>query len=87
MIELTPLLNKKLGIPLYIQLYEYIKKDIEEGSIPQGAVLPSIRYLSEHLKVSKNTVENAYGQLVAEGYTESKPRSGIKVLPLEKPLL
>ncbi|MCY8088289.1 PLP-dependent aminotransferase family protein [Bacillus sonorensis] len=87
MIELTPLLNKKLGIPLYIQLYEYIKKDIEEGSIPQGAVLPSIRYLSEHLKVSKNTVENAYGQLAAEGYTESKPRSGIKVLPLEKPLL
>ncbi|ASB86801.1 hypothetical protein [Bacillus sonorensis] len=39
MIELTPLLNKKLGIPLYIQLYEY-KKDIEEGSIPQGQCCP-----------------------------------------------
>lgn len=87
MIELTPFLNKKLNIPLYIQLYQYIKKEIEVGGIPSGTILPSIRYLSRHLHVSKNTVENAYQQLTAEGYTESRPRSGIKVLPLEKPLL
>ncbi|WP_326924101.1 PLP-dependent aminotransferase family protein [Bacillus haynesii] len=87
MIELTPFLNKTVRTPLYIQLYQYIKKEIEEGGISPGTLLPSIRYLSRHLHISKNTVESAYQQLTAEGYTESKPRSGIKVLPLEKPLV
>ncbi|TWM24829.1 HTH-type transcriptional regulatory protein GabR [Bacillus paralicheniformis] len=87
MIELTPLLNKQLKTPLYIQLYEYIKKEIETGGIPTGALLPPIRYLCEHLHLSKNTVESAYQQLTAEGYTESRPRIGIKVLPLEKTLI
>ena len=87
MIELTPLLNKQLKTPLYIQLYEYIKKEIEAGGIPAGALLPPIRYLCEHLHLSKNTVESAYQQLTAEGYTESRPRIGIKVLPLEKTLM
>ncbi|MED1737943.1 PLP-dependent aminotransferase family protein [Bacillus swezeyi] len=87
MIELTPLLNKKLRTPLYIQLYQYIKKEIETGGLPPGTFLPSIRYLCEHLNLSKNTVESAYQQLTAEGYTESRARIGIKVLPLEKTLM
>ncbi|CAH0344946.1 PLP-dependent aminotransferase family protein [Bacillus sp. CECT 9360] len=86
MIELTPFLNKRLNVPLYVQLYNYIKSEIEAGEIPEGSSLPSIRYLSEHLRISKNTIENAYQQLVAEGYVESKPRSGLKVLPMEKTL-
>lgn len=49
--------------------------------------MPPIRYLCEHLHLSKNTVESAYQQLTAEGYTESRPRIGIKVLPLEKTLM
>ncbi|WP_265415876.1 MocR-like pyridoxine biosynthesis transcription factor PdxR [Paenibacillus albus] len=46
--------------------------------------LPSIRQLSAHLVVSKNTVEAAYQQLLSEGYLQSRPRSGIFVLPLEQ---
>ncbi|WP_205685269.1 PLP-dependent aminotransferase family protein [Peribacillus acanthi] len=87
MIELTPLLNRKIGLPLYVQLYQYIRKEIESGGIEPGSVLPSIRYLSQHLNISKNTIENAYQQLIAEGYVESQPRSGLKVLPLEQPLV
>ena len=87
MIELTPLLNKQLKTPLYMQLYQYIKKEIETGGIPPGTLLPPIRHLCEHLQLSKNTVESAYQQLTAEGYTESRPRIGIKVLPLEKTLM
>jgi GntR family transcriptional regulator / MocR family aminotransferase len=85
MIELTPFLDKRINTPLYVQLYTYIKKEIETGGIPTNSLLPSIRYLSEHLKVSKNTIENAYQQLVAEGYAESKPRSGLIVLEIEAP--
>lgn len=85
MLELTPLLDKDSKIALYVQLYQYIKHRIEEGKVPTGTILPSIRYLSAQLKISKNTVESAYHQLLAEGYVESKERVGLKVLPLEKP--
>lgn len=82
--ELTPFLDKRLDVPLYVQLYQYIKSEIEAGKIKEDSSLPSIRYLSEHLSISKNTIENAYQQLVAEGYVASKPRSGLKVLPMVK---
>ncbi|WP_409303403.1 PLP-dependent aminotransferase family protein [Peribacillus sp. SCS-155] len=86
MYEITPFLDRKLDSPLYVQLYTYIKREIENGGIPAHSQLPSIRYLSEHLNVSKNTVENAYQQLVAEGYVESRPRSGLMVLEVDQPV-
>ncbi|WP_057915002.1 PLP-dependent aminotransferase family protein [Peribacillus muralis] len=87
MLEVNPLLNKQNGVSIYVQLYQYIKKGIEEGDIPEGSRLPSIRYLSAQLKISKNTVDNAYQQLIAEGYIESRPRVGLTVLPLEQSFL
>src|SRR5690554_4686081 len=84
MTEIIPLLDKQKESPLYTQLYTYIKKQIESGSISQGSKLPSIRELSYDLKISKNTVEAAYQQLIAEGYVESKKRNGLWVLSLEE---
>ncbi|WP_408011347.1 PLP-dependent aminotransferase family protein [Pseudalkalibacillus sp. A8] len=86
MIALTPLLKKMSKKPLYVQLYQYIKEEIEKGAIYSGTLLPSIRQLSQHLEVSKNTVEGAYQQLLAEGYVESIPRVGLRVLSLEDTL-
>ncbi|MBP1988409.1 MocR-like pyridoxine biosynthesis transcription factor PdxR [Paenibacillus eucommiae] len=83
MIEITPLLDKLGKNPLFVQLYSYIKEKIEAGIIVRGTKLPSIRQLAEHLKISKNTVEAAYQQLLSEGYVESKGRVGFLVLPLE----
>ena len=60
----------------YIYLYQRIKADIEAGSIAAGERLPSKRGLAQHLGVSLVTVENAYAQLVAEGYVRSEPRRG-----------
>ncbi|MBO8155562.1 MAG: PLP-dependent aminotransferase family protein [Bacillaceae bacterium] len=65
--------------PLYQQLYEYIKHDIQSGMLEAGTRLPSIQYLSRQLQISKTTVETAYDQLLAEGYIRSKPRSGYYV--------
>ena len=76
-------LNRTGHIPLYEQLYDYIKKEIIEGRLKYGSKLPSKRKLSEFLKVSQNTVENAYEQLVAEGYIEGLPRKGYFVLAYE----
>lgn len=62
--------------PLYEYLYKQIKKDIKTSKIQPGEKLPSKRALAKHLDISTITVENAYGQLVAEGYIYSIPRSG-----------
>ncbi|MFD1850629.1 PLP-dependent aminotransferase family protein [Oceanobacillus bengalensis] len=76
-------LNRSSGISLYEQLYEHIKNEIVGGRIEYGAKLPSKRKLSQFLKISQNTVETAYDQLMAEGYIEGIPRKGYFVLTYE----
>ncbi len=85
--EFTPFLNRELPEPLYSQLYQWIKKEIEDDRLLPGMKMPSIRQLTTHLKVSRNTVESAYQQLQAEGYLESIAKSGIWVAEIEKPSL
>ncbi|PFC84593.1 GntR family transcriptional regulator [Bacillus anthracis] len=84
MLELTPNLNAKSKIALYVQLYEYIKKEIKDGTIPAFTKLPAKRKLASYLQVSKNTVEAAYEQLLAEGYIESASRKGYFVCKVEQ---
>lgn len=76
-------LNRTSDIPLYEQLYVFIKKEITEGRIEFGSKLPSKRKLSDFLKISQITVETAYDQLLAEGYVEVIPRKGYYVLAYE----
>lgn len=77
--ELT--INLKAGgnVPLYEQIYQYIKKDIQDGKLLYGEKLPSTRALCRHLEVSRSTVELAYEQLLSEGYIESEPCRGFFV--------
>lgn len=70
--------------PLYEQLYRAIRQDIMDGSLAGGERLPSKRRLAEHLEISPITVETAYGQLLAEGYVVSRPRSGYYVQAMEQ---
>jgi len=65
--------------PKYIQLYEAIKSEIESGRLSKNEKLPSVRQLIGLLGVSKATVENAYQQLMVEGYIESRNKSGYYV--------
>ena len=57
-------------------VYQRIKHAILEGELPPGARLPSKRALADRLGVSVITVENAYRQLIDEGYAVSRERSG-----------
>ena len=61
---------------LYEQIYDYICKEIADGKISPGERLPSTRFMAKSLQVSRSTVDFAYGQLVAEGYLQTKPCSG-----------
>ncbi|UHA73424.1 MocR-like pyridoxine biosynthesis transcription factor PdxR [Paenibacillus sp. 481] len=84
MIDITLLLEEKSGGPLYIQLYQHIKTDIMSNKLPANTRLPSMRALATHLRLSRNTVELAYHQLMAEGYIQSQHRSGFYVIELEQ---
>ncbi len=64
---------------LYEYLYKQIKNDILSGKLIADEKLPSKRMLAKNLNISTITVENAYSQLVAEGYIYSVPKSGFYV--------
>jgi len=63
-------------IPIYMQIYRYIRNEIESGNIKSDEKLPSKRVLASHLNISVVTVENAYGQLLSEGYIRAERGRG-----------
>jgi len=76
---LTYSFENRDGDSLYEYLYKQIKHDINTGKLAPHEKLPSKRSLAKHLNISTITVENAYGQLLAEGYIYSVPKSGYYV--------
>jgi GntR family transcriptional regulator / MocR family aminotransferase len=75
----TLVLDHVLSTPLYRQLYERMRGAILMGQLTAGTRLPSTRALARELGVARNTVMLAYGQLLAEGYLESKVGYGTVV--------
>jgi GntR family transcriptional regulator/MocR family aminotransferase len=65
--------------PLHQQLYAELRAAILAGRIAAGTQLPATRTLAHELGVSRNTVLDAYAQLLAEGYVEGKMGSGTYV--------
>lgn len=69
--------------PLYIQLYEQLKKYIIEGILEEDCKLPTIRSFAEHLGVNSVTVVNAYKLLEDNKLVYKKVGSGTFVMPLK----
>jgi GntR family transcriptional regulator/MocR family aminotransferase len=79
-VTLTSLeLDHASSIPLYRQLYEALRTAILAGRLRAGARLPATRTLAGEFGISRNTVMNAYAQLLAEGYVEGEVGSGTYV--------
>lgn len=74
--ELLIDLHRDSSRALYEQIYEFICKEITDGKISPGEKLPSTRFMAKNLQISRSTVELAYDQLVAEGYIQTRPRTG-----------
>src|SRR5262245_22495446 len=63
--------------PLHHQLYRQIRDELRSGSFDDGASrLPSSRALAADLGISRLTVNLAFSKLHAEGYLQSKAKSG-----------
>jgi len=76
-------LDRKSNVPLYMQIKLAIKRMIEQGILPSGHKLPSSRDLAAQLGVNRNTVNNAYEELIADDYLEAHVGQGTFVKKVE----
>jgi len=73
-----------IDCPVYQALYEYIKLDIQRGKLRTKERMPSKRTLAKNLGISTITVENAYDQLIGEGYMYAIPKKGYYISDIAK---
>jgi len=65
--------------PLYRQLESEIIQLICRGILKPGQALPSSRELAQSLKLNRKTVVSTYEELDAQGWVETRDRSGVYV--------
>lgn len=65
--------------PLYLQLEAEIIQLICRGSLKPGEALPSSRELARHLGLNRKTVVATYEELDAQGWVETRERSGVYI--------
>lgn len=70
------MLEETSHLPIYRQIYETIRRSILSGDFHPGRQLPASRVLAKQLGIARMTVVNAYEQLFAEGYLESRGGAG-----------
>lgn len=66
--------------PLYLQLYNQIRDDIESGKIGKGQKLLSERKLAAEHGISRVTARMALQCLADKGYILIEPHKGARVL-------
>lgn len=67
------------GKSLHVKLLNRLTSDIKEGRLSPGSVLPGTRTLSKQLRINRKTVQLVYEELEAQGWLETRPRSGTRV--------
>jgi GntR family transcriptional regulator/MocR family aminotransferase len=77
--ELLVELDRASELPLHEQLERSLRENIRRGRLPAGTRLPSTRGLAAELGVSRGVVTEAYGQLGAEGYLETRQGAAVRV--------
>src|ERR1700685_2002161 len=74
--------DRKAAKALHTQIYDAYRTAIVTGSLRPRQRIPSTRVLATELGVSRFPVLNAYAQLLAEGYFESRVGAGTVVSSL-----
>jgi GntR family transcriptional regulator/MocR family aminotransferase len=73
-------LDRKNNVPLYQQIQNYLRTQIQSEQLLPGTKLPATRKLARDLGISRITVQNAYADLESEGFISSREGSGSYVL-------
>ncbi|WP_088102080.1 PLP-dependent aminotransferase family protein [Halalkalibacter urbisdiaboli] len=72
-------IDRNREIPFIRQVYLQIRNQILKGHLVGGQRLPSTRQLATELQVSRNVIMEAYEQLLAEGFIETRQGAGTYV--------
>ncbi|KQQ43235.1 GntR family transcriptional regulator [Nocardioides sp. Leaf307] len=75
-------LDRRAADPLGVQLGDQVRALVARGALSPGDRLPSSRALAADLGVARAVAEQAYAQLVAEGWLEGRHGSGTFVTAL-----
>src|SRR6266540_698730 len=68
--------DRRARKPLHQQIYDSFRHRIIRRELRAGELVPSSRWLARELRVSRLPVLNAYAQLLAEGYFETRVGAG-----------
>ncbi|MBC8585271.1 GntR family transcriptional regulator [Youxingia wuxianensis] len=71
--------------PIYLQLREVIRAQIEEGEYPPGTSIPSENELAATYGINRLTVRNAISTLVSEGLLKRVQGKGVYVIGPKNP--
>ncbi|MFD0256389.1 GntR family transcriptional regulator [Streptomyces sp. NPDC127113] len=69
-------MTKRVG---YADISAHYRQRIDDGALEPGERMPTMEAVRDHFGVSMATVNRAYKQLKAEGYTTSRPGSSTVV--------
>ncbi len=78
-LELLVRLDHDGEIPLHEQLERSLRADIRSGRLPGDTRMPSTRGLAAELGISRGVVTEAYSQLAAEGYLNTRQGAPVRV--------
>jgi GntR family transcriptional regulator/MocR family aminotransferase len=73
------LIDKDSMQPVYLQIANQLMVFIKEGNLQASHRLPSTRQMADWLQVHRKTVIQAYDELLAQGWLESRTGSGTYV--------
>ncbi|XOV69933.1 MAG: GntR family transcriptional regulator [Verrucomicrobiota bacterium] len=79
-------LNFNSGKATYLQIVDQVRMSAASGALRAGEALPGIRTLAEQLRINRNTVSKAYGELERQGVVEHRPGRGCFVREQSSPL-
>lgn len=74
--NLSVTLDRDSEEPIYRQLIQRIRLQIDSGTLPPGTRLPASRDLARQLEISRISVVNAYAELRAQGYLSAHAGRG-----------
>jgi GntR family transcriptional regulator / MocR family aminotransferase len=69
-------IDRKVAKPMHRQIYDGYRTAIVRGNLRSGQQIPSTRALAVELGISRIPVLDAYAQLLAEGYFETRAGAG-----------
>lgn len=78
-IILSDLLDEASGVPLYKQIFYYIRKLILDGIMVRGEQLLSVRVMADRFEVSVCTMHRAYELLEKEGFVRTIRNKGVYI--------